>query len=73
MIMAEVLVQFDRPLSDGEGRTYLVRICGREADDGLWEGWIDFDPQDGGTTLRTPQETEQPNRVDWSTGPPDSR
>lgn len=69
--MAEVLVQLDRPLSDGAGRTYLVRICGREGDDGLWEGWIEFDPQDGGQTLRTPQETEQPNRVDleyWATG-----
>lgn len=70
-IMAEVLVQFDRPLSDEAGRSCVVRICGREADDGLWEGWIEFDPQDGGPTLRTPQETEQPNRVDleyWATG-----
>jgi hypothetical protein len=69
--MAEVLVQFDPPVTDEGGRTYVVRICGRRADDGLWEGWIEFDPQDGGPTLRTPRETEQPHRADlkhWATG-----
>jgi hypothetical protein len=69
--MAEVLVQFDPPVADDAGRTYVVRICGRLAEDGLWDGWIEFDPQDGGLTLRTPRETEQPNRADlqhWATG-----
>jgi sulfur relay (sulfurtransferase) DsrF/TusC family protein len=69
--MAEVLVQFDPPVTDETGRTYVVRICGREAEDGRWEGWIEFHPQDGGLTLRTTRETEQPNRIDlkhWATG-----
>ena len=69
--MAEVLVQFDPPLTDEGGRTYVARICGRVAEDGLWEGWIEFDPQDGEPTLRTPRETEQPNRTDleyWASG-----
>lgn len=69
--MAEVLVQFDPPVTDEEGRTYVVRICGGVADDRLWEGWIEFAPADGGTTLRTPRETEQPNRADleyWASG-----
>ena len=69
--MAEVLLQFDPAMTDETGVTYVVRICGRVAEDGLWEGWIEFDPQDGGTTLRTPTETQQPNRVDleyWATG-----
>jgi hypothetical protein len=69
--MAEVLVQFDPPLIDSTGRVYIVKICGRPAEDGLWEGWIEFHPQDGGIPLRTPRETEQPNRRDldyWATG-----
>lgn len=69
--MAEVLVQIDPPLRDEAGRTFVARICGRLADDGLWEGWIEFVPQDGGDPLRTPRETEQPNRPDleyWATG-----
>jgi hypothetical protein len=69
--MAEVLVQFDRPLADEGGRGYVVRVCGGVAGDGTWEGWIEFDPGDGGVTLRTPRETVQPNRTDleyWATG-----
>jgi hypothetical protein len=69
--MAEVLVQFDPPVTDEAGRIYIVRICGRVAEDGLWEGWVEFDPKEGGSTLRTPRETEQPNREDlryWASG-----
>lgn len=69
--MAEVLVQLDSPVSDKAGNAYVARICGREEEDKLWEGWIEFDPQDGGPVLRTPRETEQPNRADleyWATG-----
>lgn len=69
--MAEVLVQFDRPLADEGGDAYVVRVCGGVTEDGTWEGWIEFDPQDGGTTLRTPRETEQPDRANleyWATG-----
>jgi len=69
--MAEVLVVFDPPMSDKEGRTYVARICGRETSDRLWEGWIEFTPQAGGATLRTPRETQQPNRADleyWAGG-----
>jgi hypothetical protein len=69
--MAEVLVQFDAPTTDQEGRNYVVRVCGRKAEDGLWEGWIEFDPPDGGLPVRTPRETKQPNRADleyWATG-----
>lgn len=69
--MADVLVRFDSPVTDEKGRTFVVRICGRLAEDGMWEGWIEFDPQDGGPALRTPRETEQPNEADlkyWATG-----
>jgi hypothetical protein len=69
--MAEVLVQFATALIDADGRSYVPRVCGRLAEDGLWEGWIEFDPQDGSPVLRTGRETEQPDREDleyWATG-----
>jgi hypothetical protein len=52
-------------------RIYAARACGRERADGLWEGWIEFDPTDGAETLRSERETTQPNLVDlqyWATG-----
>lgn len=69
--MAEVLLQFDRPVTDEDGHEYVAKVCGRVAEDGLWDGWIEFHPRDGGSALRTPRETEQPNRADleyWATG-----
>jgi hypothetical protein len=69
--MAEVLAHFEPPLRDPSGRTFKVRICGRPADELVWEGWIEFHPLDGGEVLRTPSETEQPNRKDldyWASG-----
>jgi catechol 2,3-dioxygenase-like lactoylglutathione lyase family enzyme len=69
--MAEVLLQFDSRVTGVDGRPYLAQVCGRVADDGLWEAWLEFDPEDGGAVLRTPRETEQPNRRDleyWATG-----
>jgi hypothetical protein len=69
--MAEVLVQFDSPVRDREGRGYVAMVCGREGDDGLWDGWIEFDAGDGSPVLRTPRETTQPNRPDleyWAGG-----
>jgi hypothetical protein len=69
--MSEVLVQFDADLADAGGRIYTARVCGREAEDRLWEGWVEFHPRDGAPVLRTPRETRQPNRTDleyWATG-----
>lgn len=68
--MAKVLVQLERPFRDPEGRVYTVRICGRPQGN-LWEGWIEFHPNDDGPVLRTQRETEQPNEADleyWATG-----
>jgi hypothetical protein len=39
--------------------------------DGLWEGWIEFVPIDGGLPIRSPRETTQPNYTDakyWASG-----
>lgn len=68
--MAEVLVTYSDPVSAG-GLTYRARACGREMDDGRWEGWIEFEALDGPAVLRSSRETTQPNRTDtvyWATG-----
>ena len=69
--MAEVLVQFTDPVVSPEKRLFVARACGVEMADGLWEGWIEFIPADGGPALRTRRETTQPKREDavyWATG-----
>jgi hypothetical protein len=69
--MAETLLQYQATILSAEGIPYQARACGAPMSDGLWEGWIEFDPIGGGELLRTPRETTQPNRIDteyWSTG-----
>ena len=68
--MAEVFVRFTETVRSADGRDYSAQACGGIADDGLWEGWIEF-ADVGGLPMRTPRETEQPNRDDlayWATG-----
>ena len=69
--MAEVLVSFDQPVRDQLGE-YHARAVGRLADDGMWEGWIEFAPLDGrGEVLLTGVESRQPERAHleyWATG-----
>ena len=69
--MAEVLLQYEATVLDETGREYVARACGRQCDDGHWEGWLEFLPLDGGIVARTARETTQPNRTDtayWATG-----
>ncbi len=69
--MAEALVKFTEPVRGSDGRTYEAQACGGVADDGLWEGWIEFTPSGGGERARTGRETEQPNLADlqyWAQG-----
>jgi hypothetical protein len=69
--MAEVLARFSEPVADHEGRTYRAQACGAPMPDGLWEGWIEFVPGDGGPAVRSPRETTQPNGRDaayWASG-----
>lgn len=69
--MAEVLATFTTPVTDQFG-SYYPRAVGRHAPDGMWEGWIEFLPVDGGSdVLVTAVETHQPERqhlVYWATG-----
>jgi hypothetical protein len=69
--MAEVLARFDNTITGPDGREFRAQACGGQMPDGVWEGWIEFAPLDGGTALRSPRETTQPNRKDavyWATG-----
>ena len=69
--MAEVFVEFTEPVVARDGTAYIARACGREADHGMWQGWVEFLPVDGGEPIRSGRETTQPNRQDtayWATG-----
>jgi hypothetical protein len=69
--MAEVLVEFEDTWKGADGRQYGARVCARGREDGLWEGWLEFTPVDGGPTLATERESTQPNRDDaiyWASG-----
>jgi hypothetical protein len=69
--MAEVLFEYQPLFTGPDGTVYRARACGGEMNGGLWEGWIEFVPVDGGKTLRSRRETTQPNRTDavyWATG-----
>jgi hypothetical protein len=69
--MAEVFVEFEDKWTGPDGKAYEAQVCGRQRDDRLWEGWIEFVPVEGGPILATERETTQPNREDavyWATG-----
>jgi hypothetical protein len=69
--MAELLVAYEAPVSDASG-TYRARAVGRQGDDGMWEGWLEFEP--AGATRKvivTSIESRQPEKVHlvyWATG-----
>jgi hypothetical protein len=69
--MAEVLATFDEAIFDSSGE-YRARAVGRKADDGMWEGWLEFIPVDGtGNVTVGGVESRQPARdhlVYWATG-----
>ena len=68
--MAEVLHDYGLVESQS-GAIYHVRACGGPLDGTVWQGWLEFEPVDGGETLRSPRETTQPNQVDlvyWASG-----
>lgn len=69
--MAEVLVKFTEPVRSRDGQAYDAQACGSIADDGLWQGWIEFTRAGSDESVRTGRETEQPNLADlqyWAQG-----
>ena len=69
--MAELIQEYAARIASDDGAIYVVRAYGEERSDGTWVGWLEFHPIDGGKTLRTDQETSQPNRTTiayWASG-----
>ena len=69
--MARVVTIFDPPLKLTSGRIYTAQACGRQRDDGRWEGWLEFVPDDRSIVLRTQRETTQRSLADleyWASG-----
>ena len=70
--MAELLQEYATTMIGPDDTTYIVRSYGEERLDGTWIGWLEFHPTDlSKSTLRTDQETSQPNRTAveyWATG-----
>jgi hypothetical protein len=61
--MSEILVKFDEAITDSTGCKYFARAVGREREDNLWEGCLEFLPLDTNCeTLSSGRETTQPNR-----------
>ena len=69
--MSEILMTYAEPVRDPQG-TYVARAVGRQGDDGMWEGWIEFVPVNGGSdVIVSGLESRQPAREHlayWSTG-----
>jgi hypothetical protein len=70
--MAEFIHEHSTRVKDEHGTDYVVSIYAQERVDGTWEGWLEFHPLDKRKpTLRTEQETSQPNRLAveyWASG-----
>ena len=69
--MAEVLATFGAVAERRSGVSYGAQAIGAPSPSGLWEGWIEFTPLEGGSRIRTPRETTQPNRqavLYWASG-----
>jgi hypothetical protein len=45
-----------------DGQEYIAVVLGIERDDGTWGGWLQFRDAGSDRTIRTGQETSQPNR-----------
>jgi hypothetical protein len=62
--MAEVFRAFEEPVTDAAG-SYHARVVGRRAEDGMWEGWLEFVANDTATTdgpFISSVESRQPER-----------
>ena len=70
--MAVLLEEYATTVIGPDDTTYIVVSFGEERLDGTWIGWLEFRPTDPDKpTLRTDQETSQPNRTAveyWATG-----
>ena len=70
--MADLMMQFPEAVADARG-VFHARAMARERDDGSWEGWLEFVPDDAEASIGyiTPIETHQRDRVTmerWASG-----
>jgi len=67
----ELLHEYATPVADSDGRMYTCRAFAEQREDGMWEGWLVFFPQDGRPVVPTERETTQSNlefAIYWATG-----
>src|SRR5262249_4271622 len=61
--MRQLILEHTVRLPAPNGALYSPRVYGEDRSDGLWEGWIEFQPLTSrGSVLATGRETTQPNR-----------
>src|SRR5688572_15691246 len=73
---AEMLTEYPSALVGSDGAVWIARVWGARRDDGLWEGWLEFERVDTAGArapeiIHTGRETTQPNRADllyWACG-----
>jgi hypothetical protein len=69
--MMQLLLTYQTRLVTGDRCSYVAQAWGEQRDDGLWEGWLAFVPDDGTPVIASGRETTQPNLADleyWATG-----
>jgi len=70
--MTELIHEHSAVIVSGNGTHWHVSTWGERRADGTWWGWLEFEPgESDGATLRTGQETSQPNRAAlayWASG-----
>jgi hypothetical protein len=60
--VSEVIHVFAGEVADEDGHLYTARALGDRREDGMWVGWLEFQPRGGrGQPRRTPTETTQAN------------
>jgi hypothetical protein len=57
--MSRVVQEFALTAQEAGAAGYTARVRGEADASGVWHGWIEFVPQDGGPALRTGRETTQ--------------
>ena len=70
--MADLMMRFAAVVADQRG-VFHAQTMARERDDGSWEGWLEFVPDDARTSIGyvTPIETHQRDRITmerWASG-----
>ena len=69
--ITETIREYSVRFQGDDGTVYVILAHGDRRDDGMWEGWLEFQPLDGGLPRRTGRETTQPNRealIYWASG-----